>query len=174
MNKICFRCKELKSLECFSKQPRNKDGFYSYCKSCRSILRKINNVKEKDAQYYQRNRELIITKNVEYTRQRLKIDVQYRLLRNLRRRISHLLSDGYKSAASQELIGCSMEHLKNHLESQFQSGMTWDNYGDWHVDHVKPCASFDLTDPTQQKACFHYSNLQPLWAKDNISKGKKW
>ncbi len=51
--------------------------------------------------------------------------------------------------------------------------MTWDNYGKWQIDHKIPCASFDLTDPEQQKSCFHFSNLQPLWAKDNNSKGAK-
>jgi HNH endonuclease. len=54
--------------------------------------------------------------------------------------------------------------------------MSWDNYGrdGWHIDHIRPCASFDLTDPEQQRQCFHYTNLQPLWAADNIRKGAKW
>ena len=51
--------------------------------------------------------------------------------------------------------------------------MTWDNHGEWHIDHIKPCASFDLTDADQQRECFNYTNLQPLWAKDNLSKGAK-
>ena len=72
-----------------------------------------------------------------------------------------------------KLCGCSLEKLKQHLESQFTEGMTWDNKGDWHVDHIKPCASFDLTNPEEQKKCFHYTNLQPLWALDNMKKGAK-
>lgn len=55
----------------------------------------------------------------------------------------------------------------------FTNGMTWDNYGQWHVDHIRPCALYDLTKEDQQMACFHYTNLQPLWAKDNMSKGVK-
>lgn len=69
------------------------------------------------------------------------------------------------------LIGCSIEDLRAHIESQFQPGMTWENYGKWHVDHIRPCVSFNLLDPMQQQECFHYTNLQPLWAEDNIKKG---
>ena len=73
------------------------------------------------------------------------------------------------------IIGCTLEQLKKHLENQFTAGMTWKNYGrnGWHIDHIKPCTSFDLTDPKQQRKCFHYSNLQPLWAAENISKGNR-
>jgi len=73
-----------------------------------------------------------------------------------------------------ELIGCSAEELVAHLEAQFTEGMTWENYGEWHVDHVRPCASFDLTDPAQQRQCFHHTNLQPLWAEENLTKGSFW
>ena len=75
-----------------------------------------------------------------------------------------------------DFVGCSIQEVCRHLESQFLLGMTWDNYGlhGWHIDHIRPCASFDLTDPEQQKQCFHYTNLQPLWAADNIRKGAKW
>jgi hypothetical protein len=78
-----------------------------------------------------------------------------------------------KSSGTINLIGCSVEVLMCHLESQFVEGMSWENYGKWHIDHIKPCASFDLTDPAQQRACFHFTNLQPLWAADNQSKGAK-
>jgi hypothetical protein len=71
------------------------------------------------------------------------------------------------------LIGCSVPQLRKHLEAQFTEGMTWDNHGEWHIDHIKPCASFDLTDAEQQLECFNYTNLQPLWASDNLSKGAK-
>jgi hypothetical protein len=71
-------------------------------------------------------------------------------------------------------VGCSAEHLRAHLESKFEPGMTWNNYGEWHVDHIRPCASFDLSDPKQLAECFNWSNLQPLWAKENISKGAKY
>ena len=80
-----------------------------------------------------------------------------------------------KTTSVMELTGCSIDFLKHHLESLFLEGMSWDNYGTygWHVDHILPCASFDLSDPEQQKICFHYTNLQPLWREDNLSKGAR-
>jgi hypothetical protein len=79
-----------------------------------------------------------------------------------------------KCAKSMEYVGCSKEQLINYLELKFTDGMSWDNYGKWHIDHIRPCASFDLTDPGRQRECFHYTNLQPLWAKDNLRKSDKW
>jgi hypothetical protein len=67
-------------------------------------------------------------------------------------------------------VGCSADELRAHIEKQFTPGMTWANYGEWHVDHIRPCASFDLSDPEQFAACFNWSNLQPLWAAENLSK----
>lgn len=78
-----------------------------------------------------------------------------------------------KTYKTLDLVGCTAPELKKHLEGQFAEGMTWDNYGleGWHIDHIKPLSSFDLTDIEQQKICFHFSNLQPLWAADNLAKG---
>ncbi len=69
-------------------------------------------------------------------------------------------------------MGCSISYYKDYLESKFQEGMTWKNYGvnGWHIDHIIPCSAFDLTDPEEVKKCFHYTNTQPLWAKDNRKK----
>ena len=78
-----------------------------------------------------------------------------------------------KSIRTANLIGCTIDYLWAYLENKFTRGMTRENYGRWHIDHIVPCASFDLTDPEEQKICFHYTNLQPLWAIDNIRKGKK-
>lgn len=105
--------------------------------------------------------------------QRYHNDLNFKLLNNLRNRVRIAIKNGHKSAKTMELLGCSIEEVKSHLESQFKEGMTWDNHGEWHIDHIIPCASFDLTDPEQQKKCFHYTNLQPLWATENMSKGAK-
>jgi hypothetical protein len=78
-----------------------------------------------------------------------------------------------KSNRTPDLVGCSVNDLKTHLESKFIESMTWENYGEWHIDHMRPCASFNLEDPEEQKKCFHWTNLQPLWAKDNMSKGDR-
>lgn len=97
---------------------------------------------------------------------------------NLRNRIHCALSraGAYKRCSLLELAGCTVDQLRDHLQSQFAEGMNWENHGrnGWHIDHIRPCASFDLTDPGQQRACFHHSNLQPLWAADNIRKGARW
>ncbi len=72
------------------------------------------------------------------------------------------------------LLGCGLEQFKAHIESQFLEGMSWGNRSDWHIDHIRPCASFDLTDPEQQKECFHFSNLRPEWPVANIKKSSWW
>ena len=98
---------------------------------------------------------------------------QNRIAQNLRKRIQNALKNVPKIISTEQITGCSFGQLKTYLESLFLPNMSWDNYGQWHVDHIKPCASFDLTLPDEQIRCFHYSNLQPLWAKDNLSKGSK-
>jgi hypothetical protein len=102
-----------------------------------------------------------------------KNDIGYRILISLRSRIYKAVNRGDKSKTTINLIGCSIDDLKIHLASLFQSGMSFDNYGEWHIDHKMPCSIFDLTSHEQQKVCFHYTNLQPLWAKDNLAKSNK-
>jgi hypothetical protein len=91
----------------------------------------------------------------------------------LRGRVRKVLFGNKKSAPTLKLLGCSLDHLKAHLESQFRHGMSWANYGKWHIDHIIPCSAFDLSNPKQQQICFHWSNLQPLWAKENRKKRTK-
>lgn len=97
-----------------------------------------------------------------------------RLAKTLRNRVNSAIKGSLKSASTLELLGCSVEFLKLHLEAKFKKGMAWENRRKWHIDHIRPCASFDLTDPEQQRQCFHYSNLQPLWAFENQEKKDKW
>ena len=98
--------------------------------------------------------------------------IQRRLANNLRSRIRSAVL--YKSNSTLSLTDCSIEFLMGWLEKSFTEGMTWDNYGDWHIDHIIPCAAFDLTLEDNQRKCFHYTNLQPLWAIDNIRKGASY
>jgi len=79
-----------------------------------------------------------------------------------------------KSGSTLDLLNCTVEYLKLHLSSQFKEGMTWDNHGEWHIDHIRPCCSFDLSIEANQYICFNYSNLQPLWREDNWSKGGRY
>lgn len=80
------------------------------------------------------------------------------------------ISNTRKHESYTKVLGCTAKEFKNHIESLFTDGMTWDNMGKWHLDHIKPCASFDLSDINQFKECFHYTNQRPLWASDNLSK----
>ena len=110
----------------------------------------------------------------EYVRKRKSTDIDFRILANLRLRIYHAIKDNYKSDVTINLIGCSIDKFKSHIKSKFVDNMSWDNYGEWHMDHIIPCSYFDLTDPKQQRICFNYKNLQPLWAHDNQVKYNKF
>lgn len=111
----------------------------------------------------------------EYIKRRLSVDPAAKLAHYQRAAMRRVLKGTGRSAPALELLGCSPEHLKLWLTFYFQPGMTWANYGKvWHVDHTKPCAAFDLSDPAQQRECFHYMNLQPMFARENLSKGAKW
>ena len=108
-----------------------------------------------------------------YSRLRTKRDADYKVLCYLRTRIWFALKGKNKSQSTMQLVGCTIEFLKTHLAKQFKKGMNWKNYGKWHVDHKRPCASFDLSKPKEQLKCFNYRNLQPLWAEENMRKGSK-
>ena len=120
-----------------------------------------------------RDPELSRKRGAAYQKKRLKADPTYKLLTNVRKRVWRVLRGGLKPERSLELVGCDLQQLRAHLEEQFARGMSWDNYGQWHVDHKRPCASFDVSDTDQLRQCFHYSNLQPLWGHDNRVKGSK-
>jgi hypothetical protein len=102
-------------------------------------------------------------------------DLQYIITRRLRFRVRHLVK-GCKSASTIAMLGCDLAFFKNYLENLFTEGMTWELLlkGEIHIDHKKPCATFDLTKPEEQNICFHYTNLQPLWKIDNLKKGDKY
>ena len=127
-----------------------------------------------DVKNYQiKNKEKIRKRCSEYTINRYHNDPAFKIKMTLSRRMRGLIKkNGTKTV---DLIGCSIYDLKKHLESKFIDDMSWKNYGrnGWHIDHIRPCASFDLTKKKQQKICFHYTNLQPLWEADNIRKGDK-
>lgn len=100
-------------------------------------------------------------------------DINFKMTCVLRARLNQALKNNYKSGSAVSDLGCSIEELKKHLESQFESGMTWDNWSrtGWHIDHINPLSGFDLTNYEQLKEACRYINLQPMWASENISKG---
>lgn len=106
-------------------------------------------------------------------RNRYKTDLSFRLSLRLRSRLNSAIRGKAKTGSAVRDLGCSIEDLKKHLESQFHDGMSWDNYGKWHVDHVIPMSAFDLTDREQLLKCCNFTNLQPLWASENSKKGSR-
>lgn len=111
-----------------------------------------------------------------YMSEMVKADPCFALKKALRARLYGLIRRGQviKSQSALKLCGCSISELRAHIEGLFKRGMTWENYGEvWHIDHVIPCAKFNLLDPVEQRRCFNYLNLSPEFASVNISKGKK-
>jgi 5-methylcytosine-specific restriction endonuclease McrA len=115
-----------------------------------------------------------VERSARYHKERRAVDPEFRLIGNLRTRYRQALLHygAWKTTSVTKLAGCSLEELRAHIEAQFQPGMTWDNWtkDGWHLDHIKPIASFDRPDHPD---CWHYTNLQPLWAEENLKKGAR-
>lgn len=182
MKKHCSKCKTIKNVKDFYKNKHRKDGLTEWCKPC--CKNKSNNYyllnKEKVKKYQQTENYKIKKKEYKkrsrkkYKASRKKRDINYKILENIRARVYSALKNNYKKATkTRELLGNSIESVRQHLESEFADGMTWENYGKWHIDHIIPCSSFNFNDPEQQRKCFNYTNLQPLWATDNLKKSNK-
>lgn len=114
-------------------------------------------------------------KNCNRVKNRLKNDIQFKLKHLCRSRIRNILkTKGIKNLKrTEEIIGCTVKFLKEYLESKFKLGMSWDNIGMWHIDHIIPLSTFDLTNEEELKKACNFSNLQPLWAEENLKKGNK-
>ena len=127
------------------------------------------------AAYRKANRDAIRIQQRKRTNERLKAEPIFHLLAVQRKRMLNALRGvGAKSARTLELLGCTGAEAVAHIERQFKNGMSWSNRAEWHIDHIRPLVSFDLNDPAQQRQAFHYTNLQPLWARENRRKGAKY
>lgn len=180
--KKCSKCSIEKKIERFTKSTRNKDGLYNQCKDCV----KENNIRDKEkrkkykenwlinnetysSEYNKKNRSKINKRK----RNRLKTDHLFKMKTNLRKRTSKAFKNWFweKDGSTEKLLGCDYKTAFNHLQKQFTKGMKWSNHGEWHIDHIMPLASA-TTKEELEKLC-HYTNLQPLWAVDNMRKGDK-
>lgn len=144
------------------------------------------NKKSRIKNYESQRRYKLIYDKTETVKQRKKIahnkrkytDTNYIIKRRLRWRIrdtvKRISGKGYKYESSLILLGCDINFFKTYLENKFVEGMGWHNIQEWHIDHIRPCSKFDLTNFEEQKKCFHYSNLQPLWCLDNLKKGTSY
>lgn len=178
----CRECQKIVRKEYYKKNVKvEKQKYKDYYQSEEGQIK----IKEYKTKYYAEHKDRILRENRENRstdharnlaninrKKRLDNEPEFRLIVNMRKRVYKAMLGINKSESTEKLLGCTPSELRDYLESKFTGGMSWDNYGyyGWHVDHIIPCVQFDLTDPDAQKICFHYTNLQPLWGKENISK----
>lgn len=188
----CNICQTYKSIDAFHKDSSKKSGRRPYCKGC---------VKLSYQKYYNENKQKVLAKNKkwrddnpqkskaislksrnsekgkkynrEYQRNRLKTDPLYKLANLFRSRIytAFRRKDLLKSEKTKSLLGADLKTVKLHIENQFKQGMSWENHGEWHIDHIKPLGLAKTKDELINLC--NYQNLQPLWAEENLKKGKK-
>lgn len=187
----CNKCKNTKPIDCFYgyRLTKCKACFSEYQKSYHAINKESRSEKAKE--YYKANKETCLLKNKQYylknkskhqeacrlrSLERRHSDVQYKLSKLLRKRLNIAIKNNAKSGSAVKDLGCTLKDFKIYLESKFQPGMSWENWSftGWHIDHIVPLSKFDLTDSDQLKKACHYTNLQPMWAKDNLIKSNKY
>ncbi len=192
MEKKCRGCGETKSLEEYYTEKMGKYGRKAKCKVCTEEIKKAYrqsevgkaymkaymkayNQSEKRKAYEQSEagkakRKVYMKK---YQKNRCHNDPVYKLHRNLSSSFGIWMKGNQKTCRTAQYVGCSYKELLDHLESQFEEGMTWENQGEWHIDHIKARSRFDPTNEEEAYMCWHYTNLQPMWASENISWGNK-
>ena len=192
--KVCNHCKVSKPISEFSisKGHKRKDGtqakyIKSFCKAC--IAKKSKKYRAANLEKYRKSEkesrarrragiqrppvqswEEIKVKRREYKRNRYHTNENFRITSRLRNRLWYALKGNSKSKKTMELVGMPIHEFKQYIEAQFVEGMTWNNID---IDHILPCASFDMTNKEEQQKCFHYTNLQPMFRPENQSKGAK-
>lgn len=188
LQRICKKCQK-------DYREKNKKSIKDKQKS--NYQKNKDSLNNKQKKYYKENRELILryqkkyaSENKykikkykrEYNKNRMKNDPEYQIQSILKSRFNSLIKEGVinysgsKTKRSQELLGCSLLFFKEYIENLFTEGMSFENHGmyGWHYDHIKPLSSFNLLEEEEQKIAFHYTNIQPLWAEDNLSKGNNY
>jgi hypothetical protein len=183
MKKRCTKCEKEKAIEEFSLSTGYRDGHSNWCKTCHTNF---------SVDYWRRNREkrraydrLWNQKNLERRRairrkwqneHNQHLSVEEKLHRSIRTKLTRQLRGMKARKSSMKILGYSVEELKQRLQLQFRDGMSWENYGKWHIDHIKPKAAFSIKslDDPNLKECWSLNNLQPLWAKENCTKGARY
>lgn len=184
--KKCTKCKLHKETNLFHKDISRYDGLCATCKECKKKYmaenkehfkeyRKINYEKFSNymKQYRKDNKEELNKKVAIYEKHKKSVDVNFKLRRLLRDRLRKALKNNYKNGSAVRDLGCSIEFFKTYIESKFRPGMSWDNHGKWHIDHIIPLSHFNLKDRSDFLIACNYNNLQPLWATENLSKNNR-
>jgi hypothetical protein len=188
--KTCSKCKIEKDVCEFRKSSKMKNGLQSECKSCAKLRYELNREenlikkkiyseknKEKKSEYDKEYRLKNRIKKNEYIRnyrkKRRLVDPTFRIIESMRSRLKNFFKSNNIQNYNKtfNIVGCSPQELKEYLEKKFTDEMSWDNYGQWHIDHKIPLSSA-ISDDEVYKLC-HYTNLQPLWSEDNIKKSNK-
>jgi hypothetical protein len=172
MKKCCI-CKEQKIFELFSKDKNTKDNYKNECKLCAKIYREKN--KDYFYKYRQNNKERKTELNRIYQKERKKSDHLFKLRVSIRANIATSFTRGTnqfrKNAKTEKILGCTIEDFIKYIKSKFTEGMNLHNHGEWHLDHIYPVSLAKTKEEILKLN--HYTNFQPLWAKDNIIKGNK-
>lgn len=160
--KRCCKCGLEKPVGDFHTRGKTRPGdLQSHCKECGRALNRS---------YYKTNPDKYQSRR----RTRYAAEPDYKLVVLMRNRVREAILGNVKTSPTLNLLAMELPEFRIYIQGQFSPGMTWENYGQvWHLDHVIPCARFDLSDPEQQKICFHWSNYQPLFVLDNLRKGAR-
>lgn len=171
MNPVCKDCSRSESKSWYCKRTQ--------CKLCyqkaRYASKRLEILADKKLYYLEHKEEKLAysrtnsKRTLEHSKNRYKTDINFKLRVALRSRLWHALKKSTKIGSAIDELGCSIDQLKVYIESQFQPGMSWNNHAleGWHIDHIKPLYTFDLSDPVQFKEACHHTNLRPLWKDDN-------
>jgi len=191
-SKQCTKCEQILPRSAFGADLRNNSGLKSQCKACcgKAVAKWKEKNKEKSKQWRKENQDKLKNglkkhrktdkykkRKNKYVREKRALDPKFKMLCILRGRLVDALRGKAKADTTKKMLGCDLQFFKNFIQAKFKPGMNWQNHGSgdgkWQLDHIQPCSSFDLSDFEQQKKCFHYTNMQPLWAYENLQKSNK-
>jgi len=168
MGKICTKCKQEKQTIEYYKHKNGKDGLNPVCKICWGGENKTYEEKNPRGEYrkqrYKTNKDEISQKQIKYNLNKYHNNVEYKIVSLTRNRIYHFLSGKHKSTSTEIILGIDAKGYKQYLENLFVEGMSWDNHGEWEIDHIHPIS---------KGGTFYYTNTQPLWKKENRKKSNK-
>jgi hypothetical protein len=180
MEKKCKKCNSNKSIKEFYKDKAGKYGVRGSCIECEKEMNSLSNKKNYEKNKAKRKKQIRewdknnLDKRRSWHHRNQLSNINYRIKRAIRARLYAALKNGYRKESSLSYLGCDLHTFKLYISNLFTDGMSWDNYGEWHIDHIKPLSLFDLSNEDEIKKAQHYTNLQPLWADENILKSNKY
>lgn len=158
--------------------PEGKRKMSAYAKKYYAEKQQTEKYKKQRSDYAKKRNAQEEIKRLRRARAKIRFatDPQFKIIHTLRQRIRDALRRIKIKGKSIALLGCTIDEFKAHIESKFRDEMSWENHGNhgWHIDHIRPCSSFNLASLEAQQICFHYSNMQPLWAHENLKKSWKF